>query len=82
MDRIPATLQLFAEASIKTERWTDAAWALEKLLQLQPNHMESWMNLGSVYYFIGQKEPAQACYRRAAQLNPGDPRIKKMLSTL
>lgn len=70
LDRNPAALELYAQASIKTHKFQDAIWALQKLVTLQPNNLMTLFNLGSVHYFMKNIPAARKCYQKILEIDP------------
>lgn len=70
LDRNPAALELYAQASIQTQNFQDAIWALQKLVVLQPNHLMALFNLGSVHYFMKDIPTAIKCYEQILLIEP------------
>ena len=50
---------------------TDIALKLyNQVLKIEPNHSQSYNNLGSVFFVQGKKEKAKDCYEKAIAINP------------
>jgi Flp pilus assembly protein TadD len=53
---------------------------LEKALEIDPAHTDSWMNLGVAFQQSRQAERARQCYERALELQPDDAQIIRRLA--
>ncbi len=47
-----------------------AAKLYMKILEQEPDHVITWLNLGNVYAAVMEHEKAEAMYRRTLQINP------------
>ncbi|MBM4339937.1 MAG: tetratricopeptide repeat protein [Deltaproteobacteria bacterium] len=56
-----------------------AIQAYQKVIQLEPNHMEAHNNLGIIYQEIGKPENALQAYQKAIEINP---RYEKALNNM
>lgn len=56
-----------------------AARECEEVTLLDEGNPLGWTRLGSAYYMMGEKEKARAAYRKALELNPGDPVVAKFM---
>lgn len=68
-----------------TERPEDADGAIRYLSmasQLNPQHPDSWKNLGVALRRAKRWQEALTVLRRAAELDPGDPRLRAMIQQL
>jgi Flp pilus assembly protein TadD len=64
-----ANIAMYALADERTE----AAWLHSvRALQLSPKMPQLWVNLGAVYRYAGQHGEAEAMYRHALELDPGN----------
>ena len=52
------------------EMHDQAANAYERVLQIEPEHVEALMNLGTLHYERAELEAAQACFEKAAKAAP------------
>ncbi len=50
-------------------KWTDSIPALQKALELKPS-VESYSNLGTSYFFLGQYEAARGQFSKALEMSP------------
>jgi tetratricopeptide (TPR) repeat protein len=49
----------------------------ERIVQLAPDRLDQWLNLGSLYSDLSQPEKAIAACSKAIELNPDDPRCRQ-----
>ena len=82
LDRNPAALELYAQASIEINKLNDALKALQKLISLQPNNLKALFNLGSVYYFMQNHLEAIKCYQAILKLDPTNQAARDKLKLL
>jgi tetratricopeptide (TPR) repeat protein len=54
---------------------TRATLAYERALELDPHHVGALVNLGNVYYRLGQIDDARRLYERALALDPQNPNV-------
>ena len=54
----------------------------EKVLEIEPNFLEAYNNLGVVYYKKGFPQKARQCWQKALELNPGYSKAKENLKLL
>jgi len=54
------------------ERTPEATRVLEKAVSIRPNDLKALVNLGAAYDAVGAGSSAQAYYRRALAVSPGD----------
>ncbi len=54
-----------------------AAEVGERIVQLDPQHLDQWLNLGWLYSNLDQSERAIAACQKAIELNPDDPRCRQ-----
>ena len=54
---------------------TRATLAYERALELDPHHVGALVNLGNVYYRLGQVDDARRLYERALALDPQNPNV-------
>jgi tetratricopeptide (TPR) repeat protein len=52
------------------QRWTAAVEWFGKALELEPEHADTWFNLGYAREHAGDRPAALEAFRRAAELNP------------
>lgn len=64
----------FGTASFAMKKYTDAIWAYEKTLALNPDYPDAAFNLGNAYFYTQQFEKAIAAYRTALNTNPKEMR--------
>ncbi len=53
----------------------DAVEAYQHALELRPDSLEAWINLGRLHAEEGDTREAEACFRRALKLDPSDPTV-------
>ncbi len=51
-------------------RWSEAAAAYERVISIEPGHIDALINLGMLSYDHGDLEKAATCFERAVQLAP------------
>jgi predicted Zn-dependent protease len=72
---------ILAQAYLSNPKWTrDAQEALERALQEDPEHPETYPLLGSVYEKAGLKARAAGIYRRGLALKPDWPELAASLA--
>lgn len=64
------------------KRWAEAAEYLENSVRINDKDFQSWVWLGQASQNMGSKERAISAYRRALQLQPGQPDASKGLKML
>lgn len=64
------------------EMYTDAELFLRKALELGPNLLQSWYELGRVYWFAGRRDDALDAWRSGAQANKFSPWGKRCAELL
>ena len=52
------------------QRWTEAADWFDKALALEPEHADTWFNLGYAREQCGNRQGGQEAFGRAVELNP------------
>lgn len=52
------------------QRWADAAAWFQKATDLEPEHADTWFNIGFAQDKLGARAQAQAAFTRATELNP------------
>jgi tetratricopeptide (TPR) repeat protein len=82
LDRNSAALELYAQASIQTKNLSTGIWALQKLVNLQPQNIMALFNLGSLYYFTNDYERAVSCYQKILALDPDNQAARAKLKLL
>jgi tetratricopeptide (TPR) repeat protein len=55
----------------------DAAEVGERIVELEPQRLDQWLNLGWLYSNLDKPELAIAACRKAIELNPDDPRCRQ-----
>jgi tetratricopeptide (TPR) repeat protein len=60
-------------AYISDGRHAEAEGAYRRALELQPDHLDSWINLGSLHEELGAMAEAEACYHEAETRHPQSP---------
>jgi tetratricopeptide (TPR) repeat protein len=60
-----------ANALYTLERKADAVQALLAAVELDPEYVEAWNNLGNIMADVGEIDEALACFARALELEPG-----------
>jgi predicted Zn-dependent protease len=68
-----------ARQALAAKKWSEAAQALEHLVQLAPDTAEVHANLGLAYYFEGRPGEALRSFERAHTLKPGLPQVQAMI---
>lgn len=53
-----------------------------KALELEPDSLEGWYNLGILAYREGMHDEALRCFEKAWSLQPGEERVQQMLQTV
>ena len=48
--------------------WTDALVAYKESLRVHPDNVQTYLNIGFVYYELGYDQEAQEAFRRASEL--------------
>ncbi|MBW2568635.1 MAG: tetratricopeptide repeat protein [Deltaproteobacteria bacterium] len=61
--------------SIKAENYKEAVYYFKKTIDLHPNHLPSYNNLGYLYNIMGKWDEAIETYKKALDINPNDVRI-------
>jgi predicted Zn-dependent protease len=51
----------------KIDRWQDAATALEKVIELNPDYTSAWQMLGSAYSSLNEKEKARDIWTKGLE---------------
>lgn len=54
-------------------RYRDAIGFYERVVELEPGHVDSWLALGNVYRLLGEEQAARRCYARILALAPDHP---------
>jgi len=72
-DQLVPTYRNLGLARIKLDQPAEAAAALEKYLQLNPEENDIWLVLGSLYAGTEEWDTAINCYERSLQCRPSDP---------
>ena len=70
----------FAKVLYQLERYDDAEPYAVRALELEPDNVEMYMVLYSVYVGMGQLDRAGEALREAEQVAPGDPRIMQQMA--
>ncbi len=65
------TLRLLAENYRRLGDANGAAGALERVLELDPNYYDGWVQLGSHYLALGQSDKAAGALQHALEIQPG-----------
>lgn len=61
--------------NIEAENYKEAAYYFKKTIDLHPNHVPSYNNLGYLYNIMGKWDEAIEIYKKALAINPNDVRI-------
>ena len=78
----PVPLENAAQAAYRLGQTREAVQLYERLLQIQPNRLDTWKAAGAIYlYDLGEEESALRCFRRALTLEI-DPAEREKLSAL
>ena len=62
--------------------WTEAGLAYEQALKINPEHEDSWFNLGNMYLELNQGEKAEECWQNIVGRNPNSARAHMQLGRL
>lgn len=62
-------LRLLAGIATAARQWSDAEVMLKRALELAPDFLQAWMDLGLAQQEQDRLEEAQACFERAARLD-------------
>jgi predicted O-linked N-acetylglucosamine transferase (SPINDLY family) len=76
-DRVPGNVRYqrgLAQTLQSLERWPEAAAALKRVLELEPDSFDAQLDLGVTLQRGGDPEEAAAAYRTALARKPDDPR--------
>lgn len=60
----------FGDALAKGRRWDESAPAYRRACALRPTHADSWASAGNCEEELGDKEAAEAAWRRSISLDP------------
>ncbi len=60
--------------NIETENYKEAVYSFKKTIDLHPNHIPSYNNLGYLYNIMGKWDEAIETYKKALAVNPNDVR--------
>lgn len=66
----PAIRELAVQAG-ELQRWTESIELWQRLLELQPNYVEAYVNISGALWQLGRYTEALASAQRAAKLEPG-----------
>lgn len=66
-------------ADVRRGDFETASLAFRSALQANPNHVQSWGNLGACLLNLGYVDESIACFERALALAPEDPRLMPLL---
>jgi len=69
---LPAQLAV-AKTLLQLRKADEAVLSFQKVLQVDPSHLESLYFLGGLHEYRGDVEASTACYERLLQLAPNDP---------
>jgi tetratricopeptide (TPR) repeat protein len=69
-----------AQAHIEARRWEEAAHALRRALEIDPDHAKALGALGPVYVSAGAFDAAAAAFDAALARKPGDPELSMFLA--
>lgn len=72
MDRIEPVLELYCETCIKLQKLDSAIWSLKKLLKINPQNIQAWLNLAGAYYFKQDYLASQDCYQQILLFDPNN----------
>ena len=67
--------------SRRSPRSSEAISAYQRALDLKPNYMRAWTNMGVAYANVGDYTRSAAFYTRALALNPGADHVWGYLRT-
>ena len=67
---------------INQKKFEEAINIYEKILESTPNHLDSNLNLGTVYFQTGNLEKASEFWNKAININPNIPEIHNNLATI
>lgn len=76
LDREPRHVDahaLLGALLLQTGRYADSARHLVVATEVQPGNVATWINLGSAYHSLGQRETAITAYQRALASQPDQP---------
>lgn len=60
----------------------EATEMFKKVLELRPDYIEGYLNLGKLYVLLHRKEDAINTYEQALRVSPGDERVIKELNNI
>jgi DNA-binding transcriptional MerR regulator/lipoprotein NlpI len=63
-------------------RYTEAADAYTRAIDLDPDFADAYCNLGAVRFNQGQRDESRACFQRAIEIQPAHPEAHLNLATL
>ena len=61
--------------NIEVENYEQAVYCFKKTIDIHPNHVPSYNNLGYIYNIMGMWDEAIETYKKALTINPDDVRI-------
>ena len=67
---------------INQKKFEEAINIYEKILESTPNHLDSNLNLGTVYFQTGNLEKASEFWNKAININPNIPEIHNNIATI
>ncbi len=81
-DHLSQVLDLYTEACIKLQKFSDAIWALKKLIKNNPTNLNYLFNLGGVYYFTKDYQASKSCYVQILKIEPDNQAAQNKLDFL
>lgn len=67
---------------LELEQYEEAIEAQQKALEINPDHYQSWVNLGVVYRLMGDLDQAEASYNKALAIEPDYAELHASLGVL
>ncbi|HAH08045.1 MAG TPA: hypothetical protein DCM05_16215 [Elusimicrobia bacterium] len=67
--------------AIYARRFETAVGLLREALWLEPNNPTAWTRLGSAYFASGDRKRAAEAYKKAAELNPNDEKLRQFMKS-
>lgn len=85
IDRVKTVVEQKQEVildAIYDGKYEYAKMECELVLSLEPDNALAWKRFGSVYYALGRRTDAKACWQEAMKINPADDETKKFLQKI